>query len=135
MAQEYVKRLERFNYGDVKSYLYKMNLGIIYSYLNFMEDMSENYVQFNKDSMIKKENLNISEKQLSKIHEFLTMAITEKGLQTNNFDGYFMLPKLEKTWNKYLFVGIIRSYFNEEFEIENTTNYYDTTDFIIRRIK
>ena len=46
-----------------------------------------------------------------------------------------MLPKLEKTWNKYLFVGIIRSYFNEEFEIENTTNYYDTTDFIIRRIK
>ena len=135
LAQEYVKRLERFNYGDVKSYLYKMNLGIIYSYLNFMEDMSENYVQFNKDSMIKKENLNISEEQLSKIHEFITIAITEKGLQTNNFDGYFMLPKLEKTWNKYLFVGIIRSYFNEEFEIENTTNYYDTTDFIIRRIK
>ncbi len=135
LAQEYVKRLERFNYGDVKSYLYKMNLGIIYSYLNFMEDMSENYVQFNKDSMIKKENLNISEEQLSKIHEFITIAITEKGLQTNNFDGYFMLPKLEKTWNKYLFVGIIRSYFKEEFEIENTTNYYDTTDFIIRRIK
>ena len=112
-----------------------MNLGIIYSYLNFMEDMSEDYVQFNKDSMIKKENINISEGQLSKIHEFITIAITEKGLQTNNFDGYFMLPKLEKTWNKYLLVGIIRSYFNEEFEIGNTTNYYDTTDFIIRRIK
>ena len=135
LAQEYVKRLEKFNYGDVKSYLYKMNLGILYSYLNFMEDMSKDYVQFNKDSMIKKENLNINEEQLSKIHEFMVIAINEKGLQTNNFDGYFMLPKLEKTWNKYLLVGIIRSYFNEEFEIENTTNYYDTTDFIIRRIK
>lgn len=135
LAQEYVKRLEKFNYSDVKSYLYKMNLGIIYSYLNFMEDMSKDYVQFNKDSMIKKENLNISEEQLSKIHEFMAIAVNEKGLQTNNFDGYFMLPKLEKTWNKYLLVGIIRSYFNEEFEIGNTTNYYDTTDFIIRRIK
>ena len=54
--------------------------------------------------------------------------------KTEEFNGYFMLPKLDRTWNKYLLVGIIRSYFRDEYEIENTTRFYDTTDFIIRRI-
>lgn len=45
-----------------------------------------------------------------------------------------MLPKIEKPWNKYLLVGIIRSYFDEEFEVENTANQYFSTDFIVRRI-
>ena len=134
LAQEYARRLDKFNYGDVKSYLYKMNLGIIYSYLVFMEDMSESYVQINKDSMQKKEKLNLTEEKLKEIHDFIEMVVKEKELKTDNFDGYFMLPIIEKPWNKYLLVGIIRSYFSNEFEIENTTNYYDTTDFIVRRI-
>lgn len=134
LAQEYVRRLDKFNYGDIKSYLYKMNLGIIYSYLVFMEDMSESYVQINKDSMLKKEKLNLTEEKLKEIHDFIEMVVKEKELRTDNFDGYFMLPRIEKPWNKYLLVGIIRSYFSNEFEIENTTNYYDTTDFIVRRI-
>ncbi len=134
LAQEYVRRLDKFNYGDIKSYLYKMNLGIIYSYLVFMEDMSESYVQINKDSMLKKEKLNLTEEKLKEIHDFIEMVVKEKELKTDNFDGYFMLPRIEKPWNKYLLVGIIRSYFSNEFEIENTTNYYDTTDFIVRRI-
>ena len=111
-----------------------MNLGIIYSYLVFMEDMSESYVQINKDSMQKKEKLNLTEEKLKEIHDFIEMVVKEKELKTDNFDGYFMLPIIEKPWNKYLLVGIIRSYFSNEFEIENTTNYYDTTDFIVRRI-
>lgn len=134
LAQEYVRRLDKFNYGDIKSYLYKMNLGIIYSYLVFMEDMSESYVQINKDSMLKKEKLNLTEEKLKEIYDFIEMVVKEKELRTDNFDGYFMLPRIEKPWNKYLLVGIIRSYFSNEFEIENTTNYYDTTDFIVRRI-
>ena len=134
LAQEYVRRLDKFNYGDIKIYLYKMNLGIIYSYLVFMEDMSESYVQINKDSMLKKEKLNLTEEKLKEIHDFIEMVVKEKELRTDNFDGYFMLPRIEKPWNKYLLVGIIRSYFSNEFEIENTTNYYDTTDFIVRRI-
>ena len=45
-----------------------------------------------------------------------------------------MLPKLDRAWNKYLLVGIIRSYFKDEYEIENTERFYDTTEFIIRRV-
>ena len=134
LLQEYVKRLDKFCLEDVKSYLRKMNFRQLYSYLNFMEDMSESFVQINRDSMIKKEKLNLTNEKLKEIHDFVEMIVGKKELRLDNFDGYFMLPKIEKPWNKYLLVGIIRSYFDEEFEVENTTNQYFSTDFIVRRI-
>lgn len=134
LVQEYVKRLDKFSYNDVKSYLYKMNLAPLTSYLNFMEDMSELFVQIDKDSMIKKEKLNLTKEELKEIHDFVKMIVRKEGLKLENFDGYFMLPKIEKPWNKYLLVGIIRSYFNDEFEVENTAKYYYATDFIVRGI-
>ena len=134
LVQEYVKRLDKFSYNDVKSYLYKMNLAPLTSYLNFMEDMSELFVQIDKDSMIKKEKLNLTNEELKEIHDFVKMIVRKEGLKLENFDGYFMLPKIEKPWNKYLLVGIIRSYFNDEFEVENTAKYYYATDFIVRGI-
>ena len=134
LLQEYVKRLDKFCLDDVKSYLRKMNFRQLYSYLNFMEDMSEVFVQINRDSMIKKEKLNLTNEKLKEIHDFVEMIVGKKELRLDNFDGYFMLPKIEKPWNKYLLVGIIRSYFDEEFEVENTTNQYFSTDFIVRRI-
>ena len=134
LLQEYVKRLDKFCLEDVKSYLRKMNFRQLYSYLNFMEDMSESFVQINRDSMIKKEKLNLTNEELKKIHDFVEMIVGKNELRLDNFDGYFMLPKIEKPWNKYLLVGIIRSYFNDEFEIENTAKYYYATDFIVRGI-
>ena len=134
LLQEYVKRLDKFCLEDVKSYLRKMNFRQLYSYLNFMEDMSESFVQINRDSMIKKEKLNLTNEELKKIHDFVEMIVGKNELRLDNFDGYFMLPKIEKPWNKYLLVGIIKSYFDEEFEVENTTNQYFSTDFIVRRI-
>lgn len=134
LIKEYVKRLDKFNYSDIKNYIYKMNIGGLYSYLSFMEDLSDEYIQINKDSMIKFQNLEISEENLGNIKEFIDLLLKDKEFRTDNFDGYFMLPKLNKPWNKYLLIGIIRSYFKEEYQIENTTNFYDTTDFIVRRI-
>lgn len=134
LIKEYAERLEKFNYNDIKSYIFKMNIRGLYSYLNFMDDLSDNYVQINIDSMIRKEKFDISEDKLEKIKEFIDLLLKGKELRTDNFDGYFMLPKLNKAWNKYLLIGIIRSYFKNEYEIENTTKFYDTTDFIIRRI-
>ena len=55
-------------------------------------------------------------------------------LDTSVFKGYQMLPKMPVPWNKYLLIGIIRSYFDEQFEIENKNNMYNNTDFVIRRL-
>lgn len=134
LIKEYVSRFEKFNYTDIKKYIYKMNIGGLYSYMSFMEDLSDEYVQISKDGMIKKDKFNISEENLLKIKELVDLILKNNNLKTEEFNGYFMLPKLDRPWNKYMLVGIIRSYFREEYEIENTTRFYDTTDFIIRRI-
>ena len=44
-----------------------------------------------------------------------------------------MFPKLKYNWNKYLLVGIVRTYLSDDFAIDYTDNTYRTTDFIIRR--
>lgn len=134
LIKEYVRKMDKFSYNDIKNYIYKMNIGGLYSYMNFMEDLSDEYVQINKDSMMKIEKFEISKDKLEKIKEFVDLLLKSKNFRTDNFDGYFMLPKLNKPWNKYLLIGIIRSYFKDEYEIENTTKFYDTTEFIVRRI-
>ena len=134
LIKEYVSRFEKFNYTDIKKYIYKMNIGGLYSYMSFIEDLSDEYVQISKDGMIKKDKFNISEEDLLKIKELVDLILKNNNLKTEEFNGYFMLPKLDRPWNKYMLVGIIRSYFRDEYEIENTTRFYDTTDFIIRRI-
>ena len=83
--------------------------------------------------MIRKEELNLKQEQLEKIEELMELLLKNRELKTEHFDGYFMLPKLNRSWNKYLLIGIIKTYFKEKYEVENTTNFYDTTDYIIRR--
>ena len=134
LIKEYVRKMDKFSYNDIKNYIYKMHIGGLYSYMNFMEDLSDEYVQINKDSMMKIEKFEISEDKLERIKDFVDLLLKGKDFRTDNFDGYFMLPKLNKPWNKYLLIGIIRSYFKDEYEIENTTKFYDTTEFIVRRI-
>ena len=111
-----------------------MNIGGLQSYLNFMDDLSEEYIQIDKDSMIRKDELNITKEQLQKIEEFMDLLLKNNQIKTDNFDGYFMLPKLKRRWNKYLLIGILKTYFREKYDIQNTINFYDKTDFIIRRI-
>ena len=134
LVKEYVKKLNMFTYSDVKKYIYKMNLGSIQSYLNLMDDLSDEFIQINKDGMAKKEELNITNEQLKKIEEFLDMVLKNKELKLDDFDGYFILPRLARGWNKYLLVGIIKAYFKDKYDVINTTNFYDTTDYIVRRI-
>ncbi|MBQ9298097.1 MAG: hypothetical protein IJ223_03535 [Clostridia bacterium] len=134
LIKEYAKRLNIFSYSDIKKYIYKMNLGGLSSYLNFMDDLSDEYIQVNKDSMIRKDELSLTNEQLQKIDNFMELLLKNKEIKTDDFDGYFMLPRLTRGWNKYLLVGIIKTYFREKYDIQSTSNFYDKTDFIIRRI-
>lgn len=130
----YIQSLDTFNLKTIKNYVAKMNIRGLYSYLSFMEDMSDEYVQYNIETMIKKDKFDISINELVQIDNLLKLMIERfNKIDTTSFSGYMMLPKLKYHWNKYLLVGIIRSYFPNEYEIENTSNFYDQTDFIIRR--
>ena len=123
-----------FPNDDVKSYLSKMNVGGIYSYLMFMDNMSDNFVQVDIDKMIKKEFLGINDETLRNIKKIINLLLNNfKEIDTRTFNGYGMFPKLKYIWNKYLLVGIVRTYLSDDFAIDYTDNTYRTTDFIIRR--
>ena len=123
-----------FTNDDVKSYLSKMNVGGIYSYLMFMDNMSDNFVQVDIDKMIKKEFLGINDETLRNIKKIINLILNNfKEIDTRTFNGYGMFPKLKYNWNKYLLVGIVRTYLSDDFAIDYTDNTYRTTDFIIRR--
>lgn len=125
---------DKFNNNDAKNYLTKMNVGGIYSYLLFMESMSDNFVQIDVDTMVKKEVLDLSEEDLRQIKKLINLLLNNfECIDTRTFNGYSMLPKLKYDWNKYLLVGIIRTYLSDSFNIDNTESTYHKTDFIIRR--
>lgn len=119
----------------IQDYSMKMNIRGVYSYLNFIDEMSETHVQTGVGTLILKAKLNLSEDFLNRFNEMVQLIFTKTDeLDMRQFNGYVLLPKCEYTWNQYLFTGIIRSYFDDEYEIKNTENMYNDTSFIIRRI-
>lgn len=136
VISDYVRKLDSFNLSTINSFTSKMNVGGLYSYLEFMEDMSDEFVQISIDTMMKKEQLKITEDQLSKIRKMLNLIFDRfDEIKTETFNGYSMMPSLNIRWNKYLLVGIVRSFFENEYEVDDTDATYDKTEFIIRRIK
>ena len=112
-----------------------MKIRGLYSYLEFMEEVSDDFVQINIDTMVSKNKLDLQKEELLNIEEKLDIILEIlDSLDVSSFNSYQLFPKLKYRWNKYLLAGIIRSYFNEKFVVENTDNHYDKTDFIIKRI-
>lgn len=135
VIRDFVMKQDSFNNKTIKDFITKLSLRGLYSYLDFMEDLSDTFVQVGLDSMVKKETLGIDDNFLKQLTHTLNLIFTRfNELKLANFTGYSLLPKLERKWNKYLLVGIIRTYLNDNYEIENTDSTYDTTDFIIRKI-
>lgn len=136
VVREYVSKLDKFNLKLIKSYQAKLSLRGLYSYLEFMEDMSDDYTQVNVDTMVKKELLGVTDNFIKEFGEMFSLIFSKSEIvDTRKFNGYMLLPSLEYKWNKYLLVGVIRTYFNDVYEVENTSKFYNYADFIIRKIK
>lgn len=130
----YAMSLETFNSKTIRNYVSKMNIGGLYSYLSFMEDMSDNFVQVNIETMIRKDKFEMTDAQVKELDNLVNLIIGRfEQIDTRSFNGYQMLPKVKYHWNKYLLAGVVRSYLADKYEVTNTENSYDLTDFIIRR--
>ena len=132
MIVNYVLSLESFNHKTINTYVAKMNIRNLYSYLAFMEDMSDDFVQINIETMIKKNKLNLNEDILKEIDYLLTLILERFGkLDTRQFNGYQMFPKIEYNWNQYLLAGIVRTFLSNKYTVESTSNFFNDTYFII----
>lgn len=135
VIRNHIEKYEKFNIKTVHDYQQKMNIIGIYNYLQFMEDMSDDYVQIDISTMLKKDKLDISSSELENIKKSVDLILNNFGIiNTENFKGYFLLPKIKYGWNKYLLIGILRTFYSDDYEIINTGNKYSNTDFEVRRL-
>lgn len=135
IIQNYVRQFDTFNFKMILDYQSKLNIGNLYSYLEFMENMSDEYVQVDMDEMVKIEKINLDEIKINEIKKVIDLILDNFDvINTSKFNGYSLFPKISYVWNKYLLVGIIRSYLLDYYEIKNTENMYNNTDFEIRRV-
>lgn len=134
IIKNYVKTLNKFNNDTIKNYTTKMHLRYLNSYLDFLIDMSDEYVQVNIDTCYKKDILQLNDAFLDNFKHEIDYCINSFGwIDTRTYNGYSSLPRIRVGWNKYFLVGIVRSYFNDDYDIEYTDAQYKKTDFIIRR--
>lgn len=135
VIRSYIEKYEKFNIKTIQDYQRKMNITGIYNYLQFMEDMSDDYVQIDISTMLKKDKLNICSGELENIKKSVDLILNNFGvINTENFKGYSLLPKIKYVWNKYLLIGILRTFYSDDYEIINTGNKYSNTDFEVRRL-
>lgn len=132
----FLKSQDEFDYTTLKEYLERINIGGIYSYLDLIVDMSDDFVQVSADRMVNKNKFNINDMFINKLDNYLDYYIKSFGeLDTRTYCGYEMLPCINWNWDKYLLVGIVRTYLFDKYEIETTNSFYNTTDYIIKEDK
>ena len=134
LMDNYLSTIDRFSVNSINSFISKTGLRFMDSFLDFFIDKSDEFVQITIDTAVKKNLLQIEDSVLQKIKKELDFYINSFGdIDTRKFNSYNFLPSLKYQWNKYLLVGIVRTYFNEFYDIEYTNIMYNLTDFIIRR--
>lgn len=128
----YAYSLEKFSIADLNEYIDKMHLKKLDNYLKFIDECSEQFVQVGYDLLISKEVLQINENVLQQIKQEIIYYINSFGIiDSEKYCGYSTLPKTNYEWNKYLLVGIIRSFFSTDFELKYTQNSYKNLAYII----
>ena len=132
----YVRSFNRFDINIINNYIDNMHLTPLNSYLRFIEMNSDEFVQINRDELVLRQCMRINENILQDIKKIVDFYLNSyKKIDTRNYFDYSELPIINYSWNKYLLVGILRSYFKDDYDIENTDRMYNHTEFIIRKVR
>jgi hypothetical protein len=135
IVRKFVLKHDWIDKERIDDFLLKMNMRSLYSYLEFIDDYSDKYVQVSQDKIVKKEILQINDDLISDIDDSIMLILNNStSINTETFRGYYIFPKFNYNWNKYLLAGVVRTFLSDKYLVENTSNSYNKTDFIIRRI-
>lgn len=130
-----LKNKIKFTYSDVGKFYSKMGIYRNKSWQLYMEDFSDDFVQTDAQTLMRKDILDIKENQLKEIHNVLHLIMDKtNALQLKDFNGYQMFPTIKFGWNKYVLAGIVRSYFDDEFQALSDGQDYRVAEYEIRRI-
>jgi hypothetical protein len=136
IIDNYIESLDRFSVPKLNDFVAKMGLKGIGNYLGIFIEKADEFVQINVNTAIKKDHFVIPNDLLTKLKEKISYFIDSfTAIDTRHFYGYESFPNVGISWNKHLLAGIIRSYFDEDYNIEYTSEAYDYTDYVITRNK
>lgn len=131
----YLEDFEEVKINFIMKYIKKMNIRYL-SIEEILECTSDLFVQIDKETIVRKENLTINKYELESINKYLKLYSDNYGsCYTSKINSYVNFPKLRYSWNKYLLLGVIRSYLMNEYNIIqiNKSKNYLNLEFEIRR--
>jgi len=104
----------------------------LYSLSQFISDISQDFLRIDESTLVSKSSLQITEDDITKVDEILGLILRDKkGINTKNVNLTFF-PKIKQPFNKYYLASFVESC-SVKFRIIRTTNFYNTTEFIIVR--
>lgn len=128
--------LNHFSKKDFDALCERIHVPFRTGYKEFIESLSDDFVWADKDEVVKKNNVFFPDSKLIEVRDWVLKCLKTNGsLDTRQFVSFEGMPQLPLPWNKYLFAGILRSYFSYMFKIEDTNDQYQATDFVISLIR
>gem|GEM_PF-2066858 len=119
---------------DIDMFCARMHLRSMYSYLIFIDDVSDLFIQVDKDRLVAKQDDFLDEAKTNEISTILDISFgTNDSINIRDIHNLYMFPKAAYPWNKYHLAGIIRTYLSDRFVLKYTDSQYDKTDFILWR--
>ena len=127
---DYIKNHDHITYNDILEYCDKLKINFNKPFIYISEDLSDIYIQDDYNSLIRKSILNLSCDIIKIIRNNINDYLNEyKFINTKKYND-LVLPIIKIKWNKYLLIGILRSYFND-YNIVKIDKFNNNSDYLI----
>ena len=128
----YVNSLDEFSISELKAYIDKMHLKKLDNYMSFIEDISDSFVQIDEETLVSKERFEMNTIAVEELKKEICYYINSFGhINSESFAGFNSLPKLRYEWNKFLLMGIVRTYLFDTFSVKTSGANYKNISYII----
>ena len=135
VIMNYLEDYDVIKIDSIVKYIQKMNIRCL-TIEEIFETTSEQFLQIDKETIVKKEIASINKFELEAISKSIRLHINNYGLcYISKVSSYVNFPNLKYKWNKYLLLGIVRTYLRDEYRIiqTNRSNNYLNLEFEVRR--
>lgn len=124
------------SFNDINEMLQIQAISRTSSRDKLIDYLVESFILVDENKFVNRKLFNISSIILSDIKLIINLILKrEKEIDTSTFEGYNLFPKIRYKWNKYLLVGIIKVFLNEEYELKYlSTNGTRDFNYVIRRL-
>lgn len=135
VIMNYLEDYDTVKVDSIAKYIQKMNIRYLTTDEIF-ETTSEQFLQIDSEIIVRKEIASINKFELEAISKSIKLHIYNYGsCYISEISSYVNYPNIKYKWNKYLLLGIVRSYLKDEYSIiqTNKSNNYLNLEFEIRR--